>query len=254
EEPIQAFRSALQRKANLLAITAGGRLYDIATSEGIPLFKIDYIGEPRTALGYSFLTPLAVLQNLSMISQKDQEVEEAIHVLTNLSECLGPDVPTNQNPAKELAVNLHGKLIVIFGGGLFSGVARRWKTQFNENSKAWAFSELLPDAGHNTIVGLKWPKAMSRRTSSVFLNSLSLNRRIRVTYQVLGEFIRKSGGTYNVVDGIGKGALAQILSAIMFGDYTSYYLAILNGEDPAPVAPIEHLKNRLSLYDSNYTT
>ena len=183
-----------------------------------------------------------------MILQKDQEVEEAIQVLTNLSACLGPEVPTNQNPAKELAVNLHGKLIVIFGGGLFSGVARRWKTQFNENSKAWAFAELLPDAGHNTIVGLKWPKTMSRRTSSVFLNP-----RILVTYQVLGEFIRKSGGTYNVVDGIGKGALAQILSAIMFGDYTSYYLAILNGEDPAPVAPIEHLKRRLNPYDSHNT-
>lgn len=250
DESIQAFQSALQRKAHVLAITAGGRLYDIATSEGVPLFKIDYVGEPRTALGYSFLTPLAILQNLKIISPKDQDVEEAIRIVTDLSTCLAPDVPINQNPAKELATNLHGKLIVIFGGGLFSGVARRWKTQFNENSKAWAFSELLPDAGHNTIVGLKWPKAMSRRTSSVFLNSLSLNHRIRVTYQVLGEFIKKSGGTYNVIDGIGKGALAQILSAIMFGDYTSYYLALLNGEDPAPVTPIEHLKDRLSPYDS----
>jgi glucose/mannose-6-phosphate isomerase len=41
------------------------------------------------------------------------------------------------------------------------------------------------------------------------------------------------------------GTLAQMLSAILFGDYTSYYLALLNGEDPSPVPPIDYLKSRL---------
>ena len=155
-------------------------------------------------------------------------------------------MPTRDNPAKELAVALHGKLIVVFGGGILAGVARRWKTQFNENSKAWAFAEILPDAGHNTIVGLRWPRPLSRKTCGVFLNALSLHPRIKLRYEVIGGLLTKAGIGCRTVDGVGMEALAQMLSAVMFGDYTSYYLAMLNGEDPSPVAPIEHLKDRLA--------
>jgi len=40
--------------------------------------------------------------------------------------------------------------------------------------------------------------------------------------------------------------LAQIMSSVLFGDYVSYYLALLNGVDPSPVAAIDYLKRRLA--------
>jgi glucose/mannose-6-phosphate isomerase len=36
------------------------------------------------------------------------------------------------------------------------------------------------------------------------------------------------------------------MSAVLLGDYVSYYLALLNEVDPSPVAVIDYLKGRLA--------
>jgi glucose/mannose-6-phosphate isomerase len=245
EETLSAFHEALQRGARVVAVTTGGQLGQLAHREGVPVFQIDYLGEPRTALGYSFLVPLAILQNLKLIAPRDGAVQEAVEVLGSLAHRLSPHIPTRDNPAKELAIALRGRLIVVYGGGILCGVARRWKTQFNENSKAWAFVELLPEAGHNAIAGFQWPKLVGRKACGVVLNAWSLHPRIKLRYQVIGELLGKGGVDCRIVDGVGQGTLAQMLSVVLFGDYTSYYLALLNGEDPSPVPPIDYLKGRL---------
>ena len=245
EETVAAFEDALERGAKVVAVTTGGRLLELAEQAGAPVFRVDYEGEPRTALGYSFLAPLAMLQNLGLSPNSDDAVVEATESLFSLEHSLSPQTPTHDNPAKELAMTLHGKMIVIYGGGMLCGVARRWKTQFNENAKAWAFVELLPEAGHNAIAGLWWPRPMGRKVCGVLLNTLSLHPRIRLRYQVIEELLGRAGVECRTVDGVGQSNLAQILSSVMFGDFTSYYLAMLNGEDPSPVPPLDHLKDVL---------
>ena len=249
EETVAAFQDAIERGAKVVAVTTGGRLLELAERAGVPVFRVDYEGEPRTALGYSFLVPLAMLQNLGLIAGSDEAVLEATEVLYSLGHSLEPLTPTNDNPAKELALTLQGKLIVIYGGGMLCGVARRWKTQFNENAKTWAFVELLPEAGHNAIAGLGWPRAMGRKACGVLLNTLSLHPRIKQRYQVIEELLGRAGVECRTVDGVGQSHLAQILSAVMFGDFTSYYLALLNGEDPSPVPALDYLKSVLRKSD-----
>ena len=46
---------------------------------------------------------------------------------------------------------------VIYGAGATAAVARRWKTQVNENAKLPAFCSELPEANHNEICG--WGEA-----------------------------------------------------------------------------------------------
>ena len=251
EETVAAFEDALDRGAKVIAVTTGGRLLQLAERAGVPVFRVDYQGEPRTALGYSFLAPLAMLQNLGLSPNSDDAVQEAAEVLVSLGHSLRPETPTHDNPAKELAMTLHGKMIVVYGGGMLCGVARRWKTQLNENAKAWAFVELLPEAGHNAIAGLWWPRPMGRNVCGVLLNTLSLHPRIKLRYQVIHDLLARAGVECRTVDGVGQSHLAQILSSVMFGDFTSYYLALLNGEDPSPVPPLDYLKNvlRRSAYD-----
>jgi glucose/mannose-6-phosphate isomerase len=194
EETLSASNEALQRGAKVVVMTTGGKLEQLANREGIPVFHIDYVGEPRTALGYSFLVPLAILQNLWLIAPIDGAVQESAEVLSALALRLNPQVPTRDNPAKELAIALRGRLIVVYGGGILCGVARRWKTQFNENAKAWAFVEVLPEAGHNAIAGLQWPHGVGRKACGVLLNAWSLHPRIKLRYQVIGELLSKSWG------------------------------------------------------------
>ena len=48
---------------------------------------------------------------------------------------------------------------VVYGGDLTGPVARRWKTQVNENAKLPCFYSALPEADHNELCG--WSRAPS---------------------------------------------------------------------------------------------
>jgi len=56
----------------------------------------------------------------------------------------------------------------------------------------------------------------------------------------------EAGVASETVDAEGKSLLAQMLSAIFFGDYVSLYLAIQAGVDPSPTTAIADLKRWLA--------
>ena len=159
---------------------------------------------------------------------------------------IGIRVPSKQNGAKRLAEQLPGRLPVMYGGGFLTEVARRWKTQINENAKAWAFHEELPEASHNAIQGYGLAHEISARTFVVLLRSARLQPRLLLRYQLVKAVLDQAGRGNQVIEGIGDSILAQMLTLVLFGDYVSCYLALLTGVDPSPVPTIEGLKNRLA--------
>ncbi len=148
--------------------------------------------------------------------------------------------------AKQLAARLHGRLPVIYGAGALAEVARRWKTQFNENSKAWAFHEVFPELNHNAVVGYQFPKELLSKIRVILLRSSFLHERIQLRYRITGELLDQVKVSHEFVDGVGKSPLSQVLSLVLFGDYVSYYLAILYRVDPSPVKVIDYLKDQLA--------
>jgi glucose/mannose-6-phosphate isomerase len=136
--------------------------------------------------------------------------------------------------------------MVIYGAGIFGSVARRWKTQFNENSKAWAFFELLPEAHHNSVVGYALPDEVKGRAFVILLRPGYLHTRTHLRYDVTRELLERESIPHQVLEGRGESALSNMLSAILLGDYVSYYLALLQGVDPSPVPVIDYIKGRLA--------
>jgi len=245
EETISACYDAINKKAKIIVISSGGKLGLIAEDLGLPYFQVKYLGEPRTTVGYNFLTPLAILNKLELYLCGDGDIEEAVDNLLLLNQKLIPDVPICNNPAKELAINIEGKIVIVYGAGILSGVARRWKAQLNENAKAWAFMEILPEADHNAVSGINWPKKIRKNIAVVMLQSIDLHYRIKLRYKYTSDIFAKFGISQFRIDGVGQGKPAQILSSVMFGDYTSYYLAILNRENPSRVDSIEYIKDNM---------
>jgi glucose/mannose-6-phosphate isomerase len=188
---------------------------------------------------------IAFLQGLGF-GEKTGEVEEMFGVLDKLVEELKETVPAATNKAKQLAVRLQGKIAVIYGAGTLADVARRWKTQINENSKAWAFHEVFPELNHNAVVGYSFPGELDSKMFVVMLRSPSLHNRILLRYQVTGEMLQQNGISYGVMDAQGESPLSQMMSLVVLGDWASYYLAMLYGSDPTPVKSIDYLKKRLS--------
>jgi len=246
EETLSAFSQALQTPAKKLAITTGGRLQTLAAENGIPVFTFHYKAEPRAAFGYSFFSLLAFFQKLGLIAIKEQDVDETIRVLEDLSLSLDKGVSLKANPAKQLATKLSGRLVIVYGASILSKVAYRWKTQLNECSKVWAFAECFPELNHNAVVGYRYPSWLGQKAFVIMLRSALLHPRILIRYKVTGELLAEAGITHEVVEAKGDSPLSQMMSSGLLGDYISYYLALLNGGDPSPVAAIDYLKGRLA--------
>ncbi|MDD4860435.1 MAG: bifunctional phosphoglucose/phosphomannose isomerase, partial [Dehalococcoidales bacterium] len=246
EETLTAFKEARKAGAKLLAATTSGELKSIVEKEKIPAFIFGYKAQPRAALGYSLLPMLGFLQKLGFVKDKSADVAEMLRVMRSLAGRINENVPSAGNPAKQLADDLHGKLSVIYGSGILSDVARRWKTQINENSKGFAFYEVLPELNHNAVVGYQYPAELKKAIKVIMLRSPLLEPRVLLRYQITGELLAKAGVAYQYIEGEGSSALSQMMSLVLFGDYVSYYLAILYEIDPSPVAVISYLKDRLA--------
>ena len=246
EETLSAFEPALKTGAKKLAMTTGGRLQAMAEEHNVPVFKISYKAQPRAALGFSFLPTLGALQKLGFLSDKSADVSETVRVLESLSSRIDEKAPISSNPAKQLAGRLYGCLAVIYGAGVLAEVAHRWKTQINENSKAWAFYEVFPELNHNAAVGYPFPPELTGRIKVVMLRAPSFNRRVRLRYEVTCELLDRAGIAHESVDSEGVSLLSQMMSLVLFGDLASYYLALLYRIDPSPVEVINYLKERLA--------
>jgi glucose/mannose-6-phosphate isomerase len=147
-----------------------------------------------------------------------------------------------------LARKVEGKLPVIYGAGFLEPVARRWKTQVNENSKSWALFDPLPELNHNSVVGYPNPTAIAQGSLVVLLTSPLLHPRTLLRYRVTQEILEREGIAHHELSGEGQGPLSHMMSLLLWGDYVSYYLALLYGLDPTPVDTIDYLKERLVSY------
>jgi len=246
EETLSAFKQALNANCKKLAITTDGKLEDLAQENGVPVFTIDYITQPRAALGYSFIPLLSLLGKLGFLKDKSEEVERMAQTLDGLLGKVAENIPTSLNSAKQLAIKVFGKLIVIYGAGILSPVAQRWKGQFNENSKTWAFYETFSELNHNAVVGYEFPQEMASKVYVVMLRCPSLHPRILARYQITSEILGKAGVEHEIIDSQGENDLTRMMSLVFLGDWVSYYLAMLNQTDPTPVKMIDYLKRRLS--------
>jgi glucose/mannose-6-phosphate isomerase len=246
EETLSALEEALARGTRPFAITTGGKLAALAQERQISLLRFDYQSQPRAALGYSFTLLLGLFCRLGLVRDYLPDLEEAIQVMEAWRAEIGPEVPTARNAAKSLAGRLVGRLPVVFGAGFLAAVANRWKTQFNENGKHWAFFEALPEFHHNTVVGLGIPQAVREEALALMLRSDLDYPRLQVRWEVTQELLLRERVAAETLQGRGESGLAHVLSLIHFGDYVSFYLAMLNGVDPTPVETIAFLKRRLA--------
>jgi glucose/mannose-6-phosphate isomerase len=248
EETLSAFTVALKTPARKLAITARGRLKKLAEKEGVPVFTIDYQAPPRAAFPHSFVPLVGIFQRLGLLGDKSADLKKALKVLDKLAGELVETTPLVANPAKRLAARLLGHLVVIYGGEVFSEVARRWKTQLNENGKAWAFFELFPELNHNAAAGYDFPPELRDKIFVVLLHSSLLSPQCQLHYKANAELLARSGIGHELMEAVGETTLAQMLSLVLLGDYVSFYLAMLNETDPTALAAVDFVKGYLARF------
>ncbi len=245
EETLSAAMAAHRRGAPVIAVTTGGRLARLAGEQGWSILPFSYPAQPREALGYSLMLLLGALVRLELLPDPTPEVRPAVAALRSLAAELAPDRPRVGNPAKELAGWLYGHLALLCGSGLMAPVARRWKCQINEASKAWACAEELPEMDHNAITGTAHPPAFANRVRALFLASKEEHPRNAHRREITRQVLEEAGVAGRTLLVRGGSPLVSLLSGVLWGDAVAYYLAMLYRADPTPIAAITALKEAL---------
>jgi glucose/mannose-6-phosphate isomerase len=250
EETVAGFESALQRGAQIVSITTGGELARRTRDGGLPLYSYDYPVQPRAAIGYSLIALLGVVQHLGLVSDKSADLAEAVAVMKQWQSEIKESVATRDNAAKLLATKLYERLPVVYGAEHLSQVARRWKTQLNENAKSWAEFDVLPELNHNTVTGYGLPSDLSSLAHVIMLTSDLNHPRVRLRFEITQGLLETHGIALDKIEARGRSPLAQLLSTVHFGDYVSYYLAMLYDVDPWSIGSIQSVKQQLSKRDT----
>lgn len=245
EETLAAYDEAAGREAACVVITSGGELLRRAQARRHAAVVVPKGLPPRAALPYLFLPMLAMLGKTGVTRSFDADFREAVQVLQRVTAEHGPDRP--DNPARRLAEMLRGRIPVVYSTVPFlEPAAQRWKDQFNENAKTFAVWNTFPELNHNETVGWGLDDALARMLHVIILRDAVEAPRLALRAAITRDLALSRAGGIDEVRPMGTGKLARLLSAILIGDFVSWYLALLRGVDPTPVPVIDELKKRLA--------
>lgn len=235
EETLHCFEDAGEKGAPRVVVTTGGKLAEAARSAGdVPVIGVPSGMQPRAAVVYGTVTSLVCAELAGAAPSLRSEIDESAAVARQMLD--------DHEEAKQIAQAIGDRIPVVYGGPTSVAPARRWRGQFNENSKRPAFYGDLPEAHHNEVVG--WHHAEDALIALI-LETTEEHARMAKRIDVTEEVLKAAGMASMRVRARGESALAQVMSLVMLGDLASVYLAVLRGIDPTPVEEIEGLKARL---------
>jgi glucose/mannose-6-phosphate isomerase len=241
EETLACFAAAGELGAPRVAVTTGGALADTARAGGVPVIGVPSGMQPRAAVVYMTVAALECAAGCGAAPSLREEIETAVEALRAVAAQAGPDSPQDSE-AKLLAAALNGTVPVIHGAGRTAAVARRWKTQLNENANVPAFFSELPEADHNEVCG--YPGDVPP-FAAVFLDDAGLDARLRQRIEVTAEVVGEAGARVHMLVAPGESGVERVLGSVLMGDLVSVYVAAIRGIDPTPVDAIGRLKARL---------
>ncbi len=245
EEVLSCLEAAEKTGATIVVVASGGKLVELAKEHNHPLYAIPQGTQPRMSTFYFLAALTELLEQLQLAPQGS--VEQLGAVSDWLAEQVKnwlPSVVTSQNQAKQLAQEMLGKSVVVYGGPLISPAARKWKICINENAKQVAWWNQLPEFSHNEFIG--WSgQPVDKPYCVVDLRSGLEHARVQKRFEVTERMLSGKRPAAEIVTVQGDTVLQQLLWTSMLGDFTSIYLALLNNVDPTPVDLVEKFKAAL---------
>lgn len=174
EETISIFNDAKARGCKILALTTGGKLDELASSNQVHTLKIEGGFQPRMALGFS-LTYLVMLMG-ELIGKEYKEE------LSNIATTLAETEPYHEEADamfQEIRSRIKSKFVVLADGPL-EPIAIRFAQQIQENSKHECFVHTLPEMNHNVIESY-----YDTLDSVFFVMNSSQNERVNLRFDFL---------------------------------------------------------------------
>lgn len=238
EETISAMKQAIDKKAQIVCVTSGGQIHEMAKQHQLDCILIPGGNPPRSCIGYSLVQLLKIFQ-FNQLVQTDflKLTASAVQLLNQKNEHI-------KTEAMEVAKALFNKIPVIYSLGI-EGVSVRFRQQINENSKMLCWHHVFPEMNHNELVG--WTTKNDSLSVVAFRTSFDYERTIK-RYEVCKPLFEKYSSGVIEIFAKGKSKLEQFLYLVHIGDWISCYLADLKNIDAVEVNVITNLKNELAKF------
>jgi glucose/mannose-6-phosphate isomerase len=246
EETLAALEEAEKMGAQIVVMTAGGKLMELAKEKNHTLFSIPSGIQPRMSSFY-FLSAMAhIFEQLDLA--REGIIEELSAEAGWLKDQYGswlPDIARKDNLAKQIAFEIAGKTVIVYSGPLLYPAANKWKICSNENAKKLAWSNQYPEFNHNEFIG--WSSHPTEKPFAVVeIRSNLEHPRTQKRFLVTEKLLSGKRPMPIIVEPKGETYLQQLLWASMLGDFVTIYLALLNNVNPTPVDLVEKFKAELN--------
>jgi hypothetical protein len=160
-EALALASEAARRGCDLVGVSApGSPLQELVARARGTFIPVTTVG-PARAMPWALTVPLLVAAaRLGVARIDDTAYETAAAAMEDVSFQCRPSSESFVNPAKSLALDLVGRLPVIWGGSqVAAAAARRFASQLAANAKYPALVGLLPEAGHDQVATFDGPYA-----------------------------------------------------------------------------------------------
>jgi len=246
EETLNAFEQAQKKGAQIGILASGGKLIDLATNFEIAHVPLPSGAQPRMAMIYNLRGLFALLETFGVVEHKWlNELESLSPWLEAETAKWLPEVATERNYAKQLALEGIGKSPIFYGSPLTAPIAYKWKISWNETAKNIAFWNEFPEFNHNEFMG--WVSHPVEKPFAVFDIISSFDKpRVIQRFELTDRLLSGKRPHAFTLELQGDSLLAQLLWGAILADFTSAYAAVLNQVDPTPVVLIEKLKKELA--------
>ena len=192
---------------------------------------------------YLFMLPLQLLVKLGRLDFEKEHFDEMIKLLETYLAKYSTTCSTFENPAKILAQKLYDKIPVFYATSKLYPVAERYKAEVNENAKNFAFCEKFPELNHKATEGIIHPKNVCY---ILMLESNFEYGRNLLRQNITAEILRNHSIPVERIKFIqAKNRISEAALFVMYGEFVSYYLSILNKENSGINVIVDYLKERL---------
>lgn len=236
EETLYAVKEGKKRGSEIVVITSGGEIKDLAAENNWNHIIVPRGQQPRAMLIYSLIQQLYVLRKYNLID--DTELIR-LGAVAEFIKGAQRDIKTE---AERIAKLIHRKIPVIYSGSYFEGIAIRFRQQLNENAKVLCWNHVLPEMTHNELVG--WAGG-SEEFAVVYIKTDFDHPRTIYRWEITREIITKKTSSVTEVRAKGPDRLTQNFYLIHLTDWVSIYLSELKQVDAVEVNVIGHLKTEM---------
>ncbi len=237
EETLAAVKIAIKAKAEVVCITSGGYLQEIAAKHKFKCIIVPGGMPPRSCLGYSLVQQLHVLHQAGFIKQSVAvQLKGVVGLLKKESRSI-------KTKAKSVAKKVVNTMPIIYTTIGYEGLAMRFRQQLNENSKMLAHHNIIPEMTHNEILGWQTKNSAVSVIAMKDMKASAKNKK-RMDF-LLNKVVKKSCKNITMLEPKGTTYWQQFFYYSHLQDWISWELSVLNKVDSTEIYVIDALKSAM---------